>query len=104
MAFWSNRFMNDRRESFLNSLYKFQYKSNETWHDAVINSKRIEGLAVVITISLPRTGGDKETITAIRIIDSKGNECANQPINVVRLASQGVLIKFEFPIYEKEGV
>lgn len=103
MSFWSTDFMNDRRKQFLNALVKFQYKVDGVWHDATINSKRIKGLAVVIVVAFPRTSSGKQTITAVRIIDVTGKQCGYQDTKVVRAANQGVLAKFEFPIYEKEG-
>ena len=103
MSFWSKEFMNDRRKQFLNALVKFQYQVNGTWHDAIINDKRIEGLSVVVVISFPRTSSEKQTITAVRIIDVTGKQCGYQETKVVRMANQGVLAKLEFPIYEKEG-
>lgn len=103
MSFWSTDFMNDRRKQFLNALVKFQYKVDGVWYDATINDKRIEGLAVVIVVAFPRTSSGKQTITAVRIIDVTGKQCGYQETKVVRAANQGVLAKFEFPIYEKEG-
>ena len=102
MAFWSDEFMNDRRKQFLNALVKFQYQINGIWHDAVINDKRIEGQTVVVIGGFPRTANEKQTITAVRIIDVTGKQCGYQEIKVVRAINQGVLVKYEFPIYEKE--
>lgn len=103
MSFWSTAFMNDRRQQFLNALVKFQFKVDDVWHDATINTKRINGTAVEIIVSFPRTSSGKQTITAVRIIDVTGKQCGYQEVKVVRAANQGVLAKFEFPIYEKEG-
>ena len=52
--------------------------------------------------SLPRVSTGSQTITAVRIIDVKGKQCGYQETKVVRATNQGVLVKFEFPIYEKE--
>lgn len=103
MSFWSTEFMNDRRQQFLNALVKFQYRVNNVWYDATINTKRINGTAVEVIVSFPRTATGKQTITAVRIIDVTGKQCGYQEISVVRATNQGVLAKFEFPIYEKEG-
>lgn len=103
MSFWSTAFMNDRRKQFLNALVKFQFKVDDVWHDATINTKRINGTAVEIVVSFPRTASGKQTITAVRIIDVTGKQCGYQEIKVIRATNQGVLAKFEFPIYEKEG-
>ena len=53
-------------------------------------------------MSFPRTAAGRQTITGVRIIDVTGKQCAYQETNVIRASNQGVLTKFEFPIYEKE--
>ena len=103
MSFWSTEFMNDRRKQWLAALVKFQFRVGSTWHDAVINTKRIVGNRVEIIVSFPRTSSGSQTITAVRIIDVTGKQCGFQETEVVRASSQGVLTKFELPIYEKEG-
>ena len=103
MSFWSTDFMNDRRKQWLAALVKFQFRVGSTWHDAVINTKRIVGNRVEIIVSFPRTSSGSQTITAVRIIDVTGKQCGFQETEFVRASSQGVLTKFEFPIYEKEG-
>ena len=85
MSFWSTDFMNDRRKQWLNALVKFQYLVNGTWYDATI-----------------RTSSGSQTIKAVRIIDVTGKQAGYQATEIVRAANQGVLTKFEFPIYEKE--
>jgi hypothetical protein len=95
--------MNDRREQWLASLVKFQFQVSGTWYDATVNTKRIVGNNVEIIVSFPRTSSGSQTITAVRIIDVTGKQCGYQATNVVRASGQGVLTKFEFPIYEKEG-
>ncbi len=81
---------------------RFEYRVNGTWYKATINTKRINGNAVEIIVSLPRVATGSQTITAVRIIDVKGTQCGYQETQVVRATNQGVLVKFEFPIYEKE--
>lgn len=103
MSFWSSDFMNDRRKQWLAALVKFQFKVGSTWYDATINTKRIVGNTVEIIVSFPRVSTGTQTITAIRIIDVTGKQCGYQEVKVVRANNQGVLTKFEFPIYEKEG-
>ena len=102
MSFWSTDFMNDRRKQWLNALVKFQYLVNGTWYDATINTKRVIGNKVEIIVSFPRTSSGSQTIKAVRIIDVTGQQAGYQAPEIVRAANQGVLTKFEFPIYEKE--
>lgn len=94
--------MNDRRKQWLNALVKFQYLVNGIWYDATINTKRVIGNKVEIIVSFPRTSSCSQTIKAVRIIDVTGKQAGYQATEIVRAANQGVLTKFEFPIYEKE--
>lgn len=102
MSFWSADFMNDRRRQWLAALVKFEYRVDGVWHEATINTKRVTGNKVEIIVSFPRTAAGRQTITGVRIIDVTGKQCAYQETNVIRASNQGVLMKFEFPIYEKE--
>lgn len=102
MSFWSTDFMNARREQWMSSLGKLQYRVANTWIEATINSKTISGNKIVIVASFPRIESS-QTITAMRILDSDGNQAGYQEISVVRAAGQGILVKFELPIYEKES-
>lgn len=102
MSFWENDFMSDRRKNWLNALVRFEFKVGGTWHVATIKSKRIVGTTVEVIVSFPRVSTGSQTITAVRIIDVTGKQAGYQAVEIVRVASQGVLSKFEFPIYEKE--
>lgn len=102
MSFWSADFMNDRRKQWLNALVKFEYLVDGTWYEAVINTKRIVGNRIEIIVSFPRTSSGSQTIKAVRIIDVTGKQAGYQSTDIVRATNQGVLTKFEFPIYEKE--
>ena len=75
MAFWTQEFMAKRRENWLNSLVKFEYQADGSWHEATINSKKINGTQLELVVSLPRTSAGTQTITAIRVIDVSGKQC-----------------------------
>jgi len=49
-------------------------------------------------LTTPKTA---HTITGIRLWDITGRICGGLEVAVKRTANQGVLAKFEFPIYEK---
>ena len=92
MGFWEKDFLNRRRQEWMESIHKFQYQVNGNWYDAKINSKKITGNKIVFIVSLLTTPKTAHTITGIRLWDITA---------VKRTANQGVLAKFEFPIYEK---
>lgn len=101
MGFWKVDFLNDRRKQWLNSIHRFEYSVSGTWYSAKVNSKEIVGNKIVFIVSLPTIPKTAHTITGIRLFDVTGKVCAEQAVSVKRTATQGVLAKFEFPIYEK---
>ena len=101
MAFWKKDFLDKRRRQWMEALHKFQYQVDGAWYDAKVNSKKITGNTIVFIVSLPTVPKTAHTIIGIRLYDVTGVICAEQAVTVKRTASQGVLAKFEFPIYEK---
>lgn len=101
MSFWKPNFLANRRKQWMDAIHKFQYQVNGSWYDAHINSKRISGNTVTFIVSLPTVPQTAHTVTGVRLWDVTGAVCAEQAVSVARTASQGVLAKFEFPIYEK---
>lgn len=101
MAFWKKDFLDKRRRQWMEAIHKFQYQVDGAWYDAKVNSKKITGNTIVFIVSLPTVPKTAHTITGIRLYDVTGVICAEQAVTVKRTASQGVLAKFEFPIYEK---
>ena len=101
MGFWGKDFLNRRRQEWMESIHKFQYQVNGKWYDAKINSKKITGNKIVFIVSLLTTPKTAHTITGIRLWDITGRICGGLEVAVKRTANQGVLAKFEFPIYEK---
>ena len=101
MGFWTTDFLAKRRKQWMEAIHRFQYQVDGTWYDAKINSKQVSGNMVVFVVSLPTIPKTAHTITGLRLWDVTGVVCAEQAVTVKRTASQGVLAKFEFPIYEK---
>ena len=101
MAFWKKDFLDKRRRQWMEAIHKFQYQVDGAWYDAKVNSKKITGNTIVFIVSLPTVPKTAHTIIGIRLYEVTGVICAEQAVTVKRTASQGVLAKFEFPIYEK---
>lgn len=98
MAFWTDTFMNKVRQDWLKRIVQIQYYAGGTWYDAQITSKSIEGDTVVI---LSQTTDSKAfTITQMRLIDTGGDVAGQITENLTKLASQGVITRWEFPLYE----
>ena len=98
MAFWTDDFLNKRRTEWLKSIVKIQYYAGGTWYDAQITSKTIDGDTLKI---LSQTTDSKAlTITSVRLIDTGGDVAGQLTENITKLATQGVITLWEFPLYE----
>lgn len=52
MAFFTDKFLNARREDLLRHIYRFQYQLNGgTWYTGEINSKEVVGTNVVVFVN-----------------------------------------------------
>ena len=66
MAFFTDKFLNARREDLLRHIYRFQYQLNGgTWYTGEINSKEVVGTNVVVFVNMPSSGA-ADTVTAVR--------------------------------------
>lgn len=102
MAFWTDKFLGKIRTDWLNRIYKIQYQSNSgTWYDAAITEKKITGNK--IQLKCTTTDDVAMTIKAIRLIDNAGDVAGQLTENITKLATQGVITVWEFPIYEIQG-
>lgn len=98
MAFWTDDFLDKRRKEWLKSIVKIQYYAGGTWYDAQITSKTIDGDTLKI---LSQTTDSKTlTITSVRLIDTGGDVAGQITESITKLASQGVITLWEFPLYE----
>lgn len=101
MAFWTDTFLHKMREEWMRRIVKIQYQAGSTWYDAVITEKKIVGNTVRITTTT--TDNAAMTIKAVRLIDTGGNVAGQRSENITKLATQGVVTVWEFPIYELTG-
>lgn len=98
MAFWTDTFMKKVRQDWLKRIVKIQYYAGGTWYDAQITSKTIDGDTLKI---LSQTTDSKAlTITSVRLIDTGGDVAGQLTENITKLATQGVITLWEFPLYE----
>ena len=98
MAFWTDTFMKKVRQDWLKRIVKIQYYAGGVWYDAQITSKTIDGDTLKI---LSQTTDSKAlTITSVRLIDTGGDVAEQLTENITKLATQGVITLWEFPLYE----
>lgn len=98
MAFWTNEFLAKRRAEWLRRIDKIQYYASGTWREAQITSKTIEGDTLKIVTQT--TDSLALTITKVRLLDTDGAVAGERSENITKLASQGVITLWEFPLYE----
>ena len=98
MAFWTDTFMKKVRQDWLKRIVKIQYYAGGVWYDAQITSKTIDGDTLKM---LSQTTDSKAlTITSVRLIDTGGDVAGQLTENITKLATQGVITLWEFPLYE----
>lgn len=98
MAFWTDDFLDKIREHWLNRIDKIQYYAGGTWYDAQITSKEIDGDSLVILSQT--TDSSALTITQVRLVDTGGDVAGSITESITKTASQGVITRWEFPLYE----
>jgi hypothetical protein len=100
VAFWTDNFLNKRRNDWIRSIAKVQYRIGGTWYDGVINSKTISGNAITVIADMAGVPAGSQTISEIRLIDEGGQVAGSKLDSITKAGSQGVLVKFEFPLTE----
>lgn len=98
MAFWTDTFMDKMRTEWLRRIAKVQYYAGGTWYTAHITSKSISGDNLVLYTET--TDSAALTITKVRLLDISGDTAGEITENVTKLATQGVITRWEFPLYE----
>lgn len=100
MAFFSNEFLNRRRQELLNDLGKFQYQVNgSSWQDGTVNSADVVGNSVVVYAHAPASGKE-DTITGVRIYDRAGRIAVQGTVSLKRNRRNSALLKIEMPLNE----
>ena len=100
MAFFTNTFLDKKRNDLLRSVARFQYqRNNSTWYDGIINSKELAGTDVVVYVNVP-CNGTNDVITGVRVYDDDGDLAGQQSISLTLTALNSALLRFTFPLIE----
>lgn len=99
-GFWKPTYLAKRRNDWLRSIVKAQYRIGSTFYDAVITEKKIEGDTLIVYMVIDHTVSGTTTVNYIRLIDEGGEVAGERAENITKSGTQGVLIKFEFPLKE----
>lgn len=98
MAFWTSSFLAKRRAEWLRRIEKIQYYAGGRWYDATITSKSVSDDTLKI---VTQTADNLAlTITSVRLLDTDGEVAGQLSENISKLATQGVVTLWEFPLYE----
>lgn len=101
MAFFTQNFLNARRQELLRSVCRFQYQiNNGSWYDGEINSKEVSGVNVVVFVAVP-SSGNADTITGVRVYDQNNALAGSQSISLRRSSLNSALLRFTFPLIEE---
>lgn len=100
MGFFYDSFIDLRRKQWLRSIHEVEVQANGAWHTGDIQQKKIEDDTLVIMATFPSLDAVACRITAIRVIDVRGEEAAYQQRVVEKASGQGTMFKITVPIYE----
>ena len=101
MAFFTQNFLNARRQELLRSVCRFQYQiNNGSGYDGEINSKEVSGVNVVVFVAVP-SSGNADTITGVRVYDQNNALAGSQSISLRRSSLNSALLRFTFPLTEE---
>lgn len=102
MAFFTDKFLNDRREELLRSVDRFQYQLNGgAWQTGTVNSKEIIGTNVVVFVNVPEfwAGRHDHGRKGVRHQRRTGRTAS---ISLKRTSLNVALLRFTFPLIETE--
>lgn len=103
MKFYTENFLEKRRRWWMNNIAKVEVLVGSTWYTGAIQKKALEGETIVIHAVFTELAASVCTITSLRVIDVDGEVAALMTENITKASGQGVLIKIELPITDKEA-
>lgn len=101
MAFFVNEFLGRQRTAWLNSIVKAQCYANGSWIDGKFNRKEVVNENIIIDVTFPKLDETSANITALRLIDKTGAQCAYQEENMSKKKGQGTFIRITIPVKEE---
>ena len=103
MSFYTEQFLNKRRIWWMKNIFKIEVLVGSTWYTGAIQKKELEGDKIVIHAVFAELTAPACTITSLRVIDIDGEVAAQKSENIKTAAGQGILIKIDLPITEREA-
>ncbi len=100
MGYFYDTYMANRRNQWLRSIHHVEVQTNGSWHKGHIDQKKVDGDTLTILVTVPELDDKACTITASRVIDTRGEVAAQQQRAIKKVAGQGTMVKITIPIYE----
>lgn len=98
--FWRESFLQKRRREWLNNISYAEYVLNGGTYRGDIQIKQIVGDTIEVFVVVDKSVSGANTITRIRLYDVDGEIAGERTESIIKSSTQGVLIKFEFPLKE----
>lgn len=94
MGLFTQDFLAERREDFMNRIVTFEYEVNngEMWLPAVEEKRTIDGNNINFTLLLPNTLQSAHSITGLRLLDIDNEIIAQRDLSIDISVSQTVLL------------
>lgn len=99
-SFWRESFLAKRRREWLDSIAYAEYVIGSTAYKADIQQKLINGDKIEVFVVINHLSSGTTTIKSIRVYDTSGELAGERTESIVKSSTQGVLVKFEFPLRE----
>ena len=98
--FWKEKFLDKRRKQWLSSIAYAEYVIGGSAYRADIQDKKINGDKIEVYVVINHLTSGTTTINSIRLYDVDGDLAGDRAESIVKSTTQGVLVKFEFPLRE----
>lgn len=98
--FWKDSFLQKRRISWLNNIAYAEYVMNGKTYRGDIQKKQVVGDTIEVFVIVDHSVSGTNTITRIRLYDVDGEMAGERTESIIKSSTQGVLIKFQFPLKE----
>lgn len=99
-SFWKEKFLDKRRKEWLRNISYAEYVISGTPYRADIQDKKISGDKIEVYVVINHLTSGSTTIQSIRLYDIDGELAGERSESIVKSTTQGVLVKFEFPLRE----
>lgn len=99
MSAYKAEFLAKKREEWKNDIAKWQWYENGVWHNAVVNSIRVNGEEIEALVYCANEGRSG-TISSVRAYDKRGDIALSWNTSITRSSIQNILLRVVLPIKE----